>query len=101
MATEATILIFPTRVRKVDVGFLLDVRVSVLDRQLYEIQQSMPECLHLPLAAIQAVADALAPENPLMPGWSTEGAQARRAELLSVLALYPCAEGEEQGHPRT
>jgi hypothetical protein len=101
MTTVATIFNFPTRVRRVDVDFLLGVPTSVLDRHLYEIQQTMPECLHLPLAAVQAVADALAPEKPLLPGWSVEGSQVRRAELLSLLALYPCAKGDGKGLPRT
>ena len=84
-----------------DVDFLLDVPVRVLDRHLYEIQQTMPECLHLPLAAVLAVADALAPEKPLLAGWSVEGSQARRAELLSLLALYSCAKVETKGLCRT
>ena len=97
----ATIFNLPRRARVIDVTVLLDVPVGVLDRHLYEIQQSTPQCMYAPLAAIRIIADALAPEKPLLPGWSVEGAQARRAELLSVLALYPCAEGDEQGAPQT
>lgn len=97
----ATILDFLPRIRTVsfDIGPLLYVPAPVLDKHLYAIQRENPAQLPFILRVVHMAADALAPGKTLPPDWDAESAQARRAELLSVLALYPCAEGESQERP--
>lgn len=97
----AILLNFPSRQRTVerDISVLLYVPITELDRHLYKLSQQTPEYLPMILAVVRIVADELAPGKRLPPGWDAESMQTRREELISVLALYPCVEGESQERP--